>query len=130
MNPNDAEMSRVYSRTVGGENLDQTFPSGSPVEIAVDCEAGGTLFGLGVPFTLTIYVRDLAENHEIDHIGSISGNLGGPDWPDQAITHTFEVPPTNLQEGHVFNVLAVLTAGAADPKPIVGFAESNMFLMT
>jgi hypothetical protein len=130
MNPNDVEMVRVYSREVGGEILDVTFPSGGAVEIAVDCEAGTSIFGLGAPYTLTIYVRDLMENFEIDDTQTITGALGGADWPTAARTHEFTVSGPFLQEGHVFNVLAVLTVGAADPKPIVHFAESNMFVMT
>lgn len=128
MNPNDVEMVRVYSREVSGTVVDETFPAGTDVECAVDCEAGATIFGLSPPFEVTIHVRDLMENHEIDHSATISGNLSNADWPTPARTHTFTIPAGPLQEGHIFNVLAVLTVGGADP--IVSFSESNMFVVT
>jgi hypothetical protein len=132
MNPNHVELARIYSHSVesGDEIADEPPSSGSRVGIAVDCRAGATIFGLGVPFTLTIHVRDLMGNFKTDHhTETISGTLGGADWPTLARTHEFRVGGPFLHEGHVFDVLAVLTVGAGDPPPIAGFALSKMFLM-
>ena len=70
------------------------------------------------------------ENYEIDWELSppLAGNLGGADWPQEAVTHAIDCQTTNFNKGHVYNVLAVLTVGATDP--IVTFAESPTFVIT
>ena len=129
MHANDVQMARVYTREKDGTILDQTFPEGAEVEVAVDAEAGSTIFGLGAPYSVNVLVRDLNENFEIDYTFTQSGNFGDANWPSLATTFKFVITDTGrLQKGHIFNALASLSVGVADPN--VSFAESPMFIIT
>jgi len=128
MHDNDVQMSRVYSREVGGTILDQTFPAGDDVEVVVEAEAGSTIFGLNPPFSLDIVVTNQSTSTVV-HTDNISGTLNSAaDWPALAQAFEFTVPNAALTQDEVHNVLACLKVGGVNPN--VSFAESPMFIIT
>jgi hypothetical protein len=128
MHDNDVQMARVYTReSPSGTISDQAFPAGSDVEVAVDVEAGSTLFFLNPPFSLDIVVTDRTANVVVA-IQTKTGTLNSSDWP--AVAHTFEFTvPGVLTPDHIYDVLARLKVGAGS-NPNVSFAESPMFTIT
>jgi hypothetical protein len=105
---------------------DVTLNAGSDYAVRVEVEAGDTLFGLSVPYELVIYVRELAPGHAIVS-DSNSGSLGAGDWATAASVITFTVNAADIDVGHVYEVLAVLTIGGAGSEFAI-FTRSALFI--
>jgi len=129
MAPNDIELTRVWTRKIGGTVAHHTFPSGTGFEIVVDCESGASIQGSGSPWEIGICVRDLCDNNPIVFTATQNGSLGSPPWISLDFFAVFTIPaPTPAQEGHIWEVVASLKVRPIDPD--MSFSKSALFCIT
>jgi hypothetical protein len=128
---NDCELVRVFTRraSAGSTIADQTIKSDEAFDVVLQAEAGQTLFNIGGPYKLNLVVRDLTDGATVN-AASQAGNFGDANWPDLAMQFAFPSVPAQgaAKEDHIYQALVVATAGNADP--IVGFAESDLMVIT
>ena len=126
MGPNDIQLARVWTRNTGGTVSDVTFPSDTAFQVVVDAEAGATAATSGMPWEITICVRDLHDNSPIVLTDSLSGTLGAAPWNNPELAAVFTIPAQPpARRGHVLEVLAQLSVRPVDPD--VSFARSPLF---
>lgn len=131
MGPNDAELSRVFTREVGGTIADISLSLTNDFEIVVEAEAGSAIHGGGTAYLVDVVVRDITANNDIPTApADYKGNMGDANWPNQARQFVFKVSSADLagKENNICKVTAYLKAGVADPD--VSFAESYPFIIT
>ncbi len=130
MQPNDVEVVRIYPREAGSTTQDIALETGSDFELAVDGEAGTTLYGTGGSFTLKVMIRDFTQNSNVIHTDSRSGNFGNG-WANLKETFVFNVPAAVIagRDNNILEAHAILSAGgvgAANP-PDISFVRSQLF---
>jgi hypothetical protein len=129
MHANDVEVVRVYARRVGSPVSDNTFPSNAAFEVVIEAEAGSTKHGDGGSYDIQLVVRDLSSNTVIVQANNLAGNFGDANWPNLDLSHAFNVPAQGAgQQGHIYEAVAVLTAGNVNPD--VSSARSDLFIIT
>ena len=133
--PNDVEIVRVYTRSVGENISDVQFRSDENFEVVVETEAGSAKLGSGEPFQIGVTVRNLTDSSISTHNDTQSGNISNPDWTSPALETVFPASGTGYtpspglgQAGtHCYEVIAWLRVRANDPD--VSFARSPIFLV-
>ncbi len=144
MHPDDVQIARVWTREVGSQCADETFPNNANFEIVVDVEAGSTVANTDQPaFVVELTVKDLTHWSTCPAVPVLGPNQPGfsgnvcnsPAWPGGANPHQFVftvnaadlTPPGMDRTNHVFSAHAVLIVGAANPN--TSFAESKPFVV-
>lgn len=129
--PNDVEITRVYTREVGGSIADVQFPFNDDYEVVIEAEAGSAIAGSGLPFQIGVTVRNLTDSTVTPHNVIQNGTITNATWPGgvhQAIFGPFTPIPGAAQIGvHTYEAIGFLTARAADPD--VSVAKSPLFLV-
>jgi hypothetical protein len=119
----------LFTRPAGNSIADQTIKSNEAFDVVIQAEAGETLHNLGGPYKLSLIVRDLSNNGNNVNQNSQTGNFGDANWPNLDMEYSFNVPAQgNAKKDHIYQAIVVLTAGNVNP--IVGFAESDLFVIT
>lgn len=134
MNPNDAELVRIYTASLSG------FPDQTPItgttpntdvqfKVIVEGEAGEVLGQSGQPYDLTIQALDITNgtNPGASFTQAAPGAFMAPNWPNYKNEFTVtilaaDVPAIN---GHLLRYYAVLTSA----NQIDSFVESPLFLL-
>lgn len=126
---NDCELVRVFSRPAGSVIADQTIKSNEAFEVVMQAEAGQTIFNLGGPYRLNLVVRDLTDGTTVNAAAQ-PGSFGDANWPTLAMQFAFPAIPAQGagKQDHIYQAIVVATAGNVDP--IVGFAESDLLVIT
>jgi hypothetical protein len=125
-------LTRVWTRDVGGRIEDLTFPYDKDFEVVVDAEAELGIFHAGARYGTGVVVRDLTAGNAIATVPvpPLSGAMGDPSWPTPDHQFVYTVPAANLgaaRENHCCEVLAFVRVGVADPD--VSFGISPMFII-
>ena len=144
MYPDDAQLSRVFTRDVGGPVEDQTFAISADFEVVVEVEAGSTIFGnlatYGIGVAVIDYSFDATAIQNITPNTGVPPNafvgfqgpsaMGSPPWATQAAQIVFTVHAADLagRVDHMCQAYAVLRAGGG-AEPQVSFATSPFFLL-
>lgn len=127
---NDCELTRVYTSLAPPPNSisDETIKSNQDFRVVIDAEAGSALFNLAGSYLLKIDVVDLTDSVPVNSQQQ-AGTFGDANWPALTIEFPFTVGAQGAtKENHVYEVVAVVTAGGADP--IVDFERSDLFIIT
>ena len=128
-NANGCELVRVFTRRVGSPIADDTIKSNEAFQVVIQAEAGQALWNIGGPYRLNLVVRDLTDGTTVNAVAQV-GNFGDANWPGLAMQFAFPAVPAQgaAQQDHIYQAIAVVTAGTVDP--IVGFAESDLLIIT
>lgn len=126
---NDCELVRVFTRAGGSLIADQTIKSNQPFEVVMQAEAGQTLFNTGGPYRLNLVVRDLTDGTTVN-AATQAGTFGDANWIALGMEFAFPAIPAQGagKQDHIYQAIVVATAGNVDP--IVGFAESDLLVIT
>ncbi|NIR48736.1 hypothetical protein GWO43_09890 [candidate division KSB1 bacterium] len=129
MNANEVKLVRVYTREKGGIIFEDTFPFDAEFEVVLEARAGTALFATGGRFEIQAVVRDLTDNRVIVHKGTLGpGNFGDKNWPAPSLLTGCLIPAQGPQkEGHIYEVIATLAFGTANPN--ISFVRSPVFII-
>lgn len=142
MFPDDAQLSRVFTRDVGDVVEDQTFSIASDFEVVVEVEAGSTIFSLPASYSISVAVIDYSlDATAIQNItpqgvppnvfvGFLAGFTNAVPWATQAAKIAFTVHTADLagRADHQCQAYASLRVGGG-AEPQVSFATSPFFLL-
>ncbi len=139
MHPNDAQLSRVSTREVGTTVEDLSFSIKKDFEIAVDAEAGDTIFNDGAQYHIDVVVIDYSQNAtnipSITPVGSttvggVASAMNAAPWDTQAKQFAFTVHFADLagRVDHMCQVYAFLRVGGG-AEPNVSIETSPFFLL-
>jgi hypothetical protein len=141
MYPDDAQISRVFTRDVGTTVEDQTFSITTDFEVVVEVEAGTTIFNNQVVYSIGVAVIDYSLNAtDIPNIapgtaanpntGFLSNDISLAPWSTQAAQIPFTVHTADLANrvDHMCQAYAFLRAGGGK-EPQVSFAVSPFFIL-
>jgi hypothetical protein len=117
----------VYTREVGAEIFENTFPSNAGLEVVVEAKAGTAIHGGGGRYSIDVVVRDLTD-FTVVHDDALEGNFASKPWDEPVFSHAFPIPAQGPgKENHIYEVLACLSVGVRNPN--VSFAKSPMFII-
>ncbi len=135
MGPNDVDLVRVFTRTVGGTTAEVALPYNAGFQVVVEAEAGSAIFASGAQFAISLVVRDLTTgtNFAVTPVPpspspGTNANLNSAAWPAQTRQFVYSVAaPGAARENDIGQVLASLRVGVTNPD--VEFVESPLFII-
>ena len=129
---NATEMTRVFTNEVGEAFADLAFTVNKNFEVTVEAEAGSAILEGGLQFNTNIVVQDVSANNNIpaNPAAGVSGQVGGPKWPNSNQKFTYTVNSADLagRENHLCQVVAWLTIGLKNQD--ISFSTSPYFVLT
>lgn len=144
MYPDDAQISRVFTRDVGATVEDETFTITANFEVVVEVEAGTTIFFNASTYFISVAVIDYSfDATAIPNITNPGGTGSGPfvgtqgpsamnsaPWATQATQIVFTVHAADLagRADHMCQAYAFLRVGGG-AEPQASFATSPFFLL-
>lgn len=141
MNPDEAQISRVFARDVGASVEDRTFTITADFEVVVEVEAGFNIFNLNASYSIGVAVIDY--DFDATAINNITpvfagnnfaalqpGTLGAAPWTAQAAQIPFTVHFADLagKADHMCKAYAFLRVGGG-AEPQVSFADCSHFFL-
>jgi hypothetical protein len=128
---NDVELVRVYVTTdpaTPQRIADQTVKSNQQFAVVIEAEAGQSLHQNGGPYNFSMVVRDLTDGSTVAN-ATQAGTFGDANWPGFKTEFLFpNIPPQGARQGHLCEVIGVLTAGNVNQN--VDFARGELFIIT
>jgi hypothetical protein len=134
MNPNDAEVVRVFTRQGSGGVPDYTpnVTNGShSFQVVVEAEAGTVLGNSSQPYQLRIEALDITagDNPGTPFSKTVAQQLSSANgWPQKTEAFTVTLTPAQIaaRKDHILKYYAVLLSS----NDIISFAESPLFILT
>jgi hypothetical protein len=125
MNPNDAQLVRVFTTRAGGTIPDRTLKVTDDFDVVVEGEAGAVLGASGAPYDLLLEAFDITAGNNAGAAFSFAfaeAFNAANGWPDYTKRQT--IPAGSLVANHIYRYYVVLVSA----NDIVSFVESEAFV--